>query len=212
MTGFHGVLSQQVDSLLKALRAQQENRCQQIEFAAKQKAERLLRESRSNLHERLRQAVDEERTRRESALLEARQRLETAERREVQARYEQFLRDAWPALTEELERRWSNAEDRESWCDMLIDEAASVLAARSWTIEHPETWAEAETRWLIQLFTRRGLPKPSCRGDSGIRAGLRIRQETACVDGTIEGLLARRASVEAQLLAAWEREARQQHD
>lgn len=212
MNDFRGVLSLQVESLLEAVRAQQESRCREIESAAQQRAERLLRDSRRELRERQRQAVEEERRRRESALLEAQQRSETAERRRVQARYEQLLRDAWPELTAELEQRWSNTEDRRSWCEMLIDEAERILSAQGWTIEHPAAWSKKDTAWLTQLLKTRGLPSPSFHGDSGIKAGLRIRLETACLDGTIDGLLARRTAIEAKLLAAWERQAREQHD
>ena len=211
MNDFPGILSLQVESLLEAVRARQENQCRQIESAAKQRAERLLRESRRALRERLRQAVNEERRRRASALLEARQRMETVQRRQVQAHYEQLLRNIWPELIKELEHRWSNTEDRRSWCEMLIDEAERLLSAQGWTIEYPEAWSKKDADWLAQLLKKRGLPDPSLRGDPGIKAGLRIRLETACLDGTIDGLLARRTAVEAKLLAAWERQAREQH-
>jgi len=46
---------------------------------------------------------------------------------------------------------------------------------------------------------------------SDITCGLRISADTACLDGTIDGLLGTRHDVEALLLAAWEQQA-ERHD
>lgn len=206
MTDFRGVVSKQVDVLLRALRTQQDYRCRHLIGDAEKQRKELLRTCRRELRERVHQAVEEERKRRETALHETRHRIQTAERRDRQARYDELLQRAWPKLLAELERRWSDAASRRAWCDMLLHEAAQYLPAESWRIEHPELWSDEDTRWLTHAVRDRGLAPPSLHADPEGRMGLKIRHGTACLDGTLDGLLARRVSVQASLLGAWERE------
>lgn len=206
MKTFRGILDLQVDSMLGALKVQQDRRCREIEGAANRKAEQLLAESRDRVRSRLHKAVVEERQRRETALLDARHRIETAERRKIQRHYRKFLHDASPMLGAELERRWRDDASRRSWCEMVIAEAADRLSGGAWTVEHPGGWSGDDTTWLEQAFAVRGLPQPALREDASIAAGLRIRLGPACLDATIDGLMADIAAVEGQLLAAWERQ------
>ena len=206
MNTFRGILDLQVSSMLAALKAQQDGRCRQIESAVSHKVEQLLSESRDRIRKRVHKAVIEERQRRETALLDARHRIETAERRRVQRQYREFLQDAEPMLTAELERRWQDRESRRSWCETVIGEAARRLARDPWTVEHPGDWSGEDTKWLEQTFAARELPKPLLGEDAAIVAGLRVRLGSACLDATIGGLLADRRAVEGLLLAAWERQ------
>ena len=210
MSGFGGVLDLQVSSVLDALRSQQEGRCREIQAAAAQKSEQLLADSRRRMRERVHRAVIEERQRRETALLDARHRIETARRKEVQAHYRNFLQDALPLLRAELERCWRDEPSRRDWCETAIGDASDRLPGVRWTIEHPAGWTRDDAQWLEQAFAGRGLPPPEFREDAGIPAGLRIRLGSACLDATLDGLLARRPAVEARLLAAWEQQCREE--
>lgn len=208
MIDFRGVLNLQVEALLEALRGEQEKRCRALIVAAESRAHDLVEQSRRKLRARVRQAVDEERKRRAAALRQARHRIRAAQSRKIQALYGRVLGQAWPSLRAELERRWSNAADRRTWYEELIDQAERTLGSGSWTIEHPAAWSEEDSRGLAQTLQRRGIPEPVYRADPATVAGLRIRMGTACLDGTIDGLLAHRDRVEGLLLAAWERGAR----
>ena len=206
MNAFDGILDLQVQSVIDALRAQQQRRCREIEIDASRKAEQLLADSRRRMRERVHKAVVEERQRRETALLDARHRIETAGRREVQQHYREFLHEAMPLLQDALETRWHDTGARRAWCEMVIGEAADVLPPAAWTVEHPGNWSDDDTQWLQQAFAARGLPKPDLQQDTGIAAGLRVRLGAACLDATPNGLAAKPHVVEARLLAAWERE------
>lgn len=209
MNTFRGILDLQLRSVLDALGAQQDNRCREIESAATRKAEQLLAETRHRMRERVHRAVTEERQRRETAVLESRHRIETASRRRVQAHYRDFLQDAMPLLQAALEQRWRDTETRRSWCEMLLGEAADRLPAERWSIEHPDDWSGGDTRWLAEAFAARDLPRPELVADADIVAGLRVRLGPACLDATLDGLLANRDAAEARLLAAWERQLRE---
>ena len=204
MTGFGGILDLQVRSVLDALRAQKDRRCREIRAAASRRAERLLADSRRRMRERVHRAVIEERQRRETALLDARHRIETARRREVQAHYRDFLQEAAPLLHAELGSRWRDPAARRDWCATAIGEAGDRLPGVSWTLEHSADWTPDDAQWLAQAFADRGLPQPELHEDAAITAGLRIRLGGACLDATLDGLLADRTAVEARLLAAWE--------
>ena len=206
MNTFEGIVDLQVQSVIDALRAQQQRRCREIEIDASRKAEQLLADSRRRMRERVHKAVVEERQRRETALLDARHRIETAGRRKVQQRYREFLHETMPLLHDALEKRWRDTGARRAWCEMVIGEAADVLPPAAWTVEHPEDWSDDDTRGLQQAFAARRLPKPQLRQDTGIAAGLRVRFGAACLDATLDGLSAKVHAVEARLLAAWERE------
>jgi hypothetical protein len=212
MNTFEGILDLQVQSVIEALRTQQQRRCREIEIGASRKAEQLLVDSRRRMRERVHKAVVEERQRRETALLDARHRIETAGRRKVQQHYREFLHDAMPLLQDALENRWRDTEARRAWCEMVIGEAADVLSPAAWTVEHPGDWSDDDTQWLQQAFAARGLPKPDLQQDTDIAAGLRVRLDTACLDATLYGLTAKLHVVEAKLLAAWEREQEQAND
>ena len=205
MSTFRGILDLQVESVLHALKAQQDIRCRGIESAAERRAEKLLSDSRQRMRQRVHKAVIEERRRRETALLDARHRIETAERLAVQKQYRDFLQEAVPLLAAELEERWHDSGLRRSWCAMAIGEAAARLASDSWTVEHPRAWSGEDTAWFEQAVVAYGLPKPVLQEDAAITGGLRVRLGTACLDATIAGLMADIRAVEGRLLAAWER-------
>ena len=205
MTSHTGILGLQVDALLEEVKRLEARRCQEIITAAERAARDLQEETRRELHRKRRQAVADERQRRRHALLEATSRIETREQSSAHARYETVLESAWPRLANALSHRWRQPDTRWDWCEMLVDEAAAALGGSPWTIEHPEDWnADDELRLLAACDTR-AVPSPSFVADPGISAGVRIRRDDACLDGTLDGLLADRRRVEARILGAWER-------
>ena len=115
MNTFEGIVDLQAQSVIDALRAQQQRRCREIEIDASQKAQQLLSDSRRRMRERVHKAVAEERQRREAALLDSRHRIETAGRRRVQQHYREFLHEAMPLLKDELQKRWSDTAARRAW-------------------------------------------------------------------------------------------------
>ena len=207
MTEFRGVLSLQVDSILERLRQRKDSRCGELIRQAEAQARDLVQRHRRELYQRAHEAVDEERLRRGKTLQQTRHRIGAAEGQKVQALYADLLSRGWPELIAELEGRWQEPAARRAWCGKLLDDAARAFAAAVWTIEHPGDWTERDADWLTETLGERGIPIPKYRHDEASSAGLRIIHGTACLDGTIDGLLADRTGVEARLLAAWERHA-----
>lgn len=209
MSDFAGIVKLQVETLLGELRRQQEKRCRELTQTANLQAKELLRGGRKQLHERGRQALSSERTRRNAALQKARNRIRAQDSQRVQLLYAELLRQAWPQVQEQLQQRWSAETNRKEWCEKLLDEAHGTLAPTTWTIEHPEDWPDREAFWLAGEIETRGLPKATLHGTPELRAGLKISCGSACIDGSINGLLSRRRRVQARLLAAWEQQSQQ---
>lgn len=211
MKHFAGVLHHQVQTLTDVLRHQQELRCREIVAGAERKARQVIEASRAKLRERRRQAVHEERRRREHELQTARSRVETLKRRRAFAEHESVLASAWPLLVAALEERWSNADQRLAWCNMIVSEAATALTGSDWVIEHPPDWTAEDRDAVVQQTRKLGIAVPEFVACEDIAGGLRIRTGTACLDGTMDGLLGTRREIEALLLAAWEQQHEGQH-
>jgi vacuolar-type H+-ATPase subunit E/Vma4 len=206
VTQFAGILHHQLQRLEDALRRRQEERCREIVANAERNAKQAIRDSRRRLAERQRQAVTEERHRRANELLIARSRIETLKRHRAFTQHEEVLGASWPLLTAALEQRWSDADHRRAWCDMIVSEAAASLLASDWVVEHPVDLPGAD-RDAIEKRLRQLQREPArLVACDDITSGLRIRAATACVDGSTAGLLRTRQDVEALVLAAWEQQ------
>ena len=139
-----------------------------------------------------------------TALQMAEHRIRAEAGQRMQVMYASMLQDGWPALVEELERRWSEPGLRAAWCDMVARRAVSAFGRTPWTIEHPASWTDDDGERLGHALAGLGVPSATFVLDASATAGLRVRHGTACLDATIDGLLAERARVEGRLLAAWE--------
>ena len=208
MKGFDSIVGRQVETLTGVLRERSSERCREIQREAKERADTLLVQSRREARTRVHEAVLEERRRRERALVEARHRLETEARRQLQGRYRSLTDLAWPLLNRELIARWARPGSRAEWCELLIHEGAQLLGKDDWLVQHPcpdtGAWSRDDQNRLLELLAARDIPPPVFQPDTALEAGLRIRRHGACLDGTIDGLLAHRAAVAARLLAHWE--------
>jgi len=211
MTRSAGVLHHQVRTLKDALRHYQERRCREIVAEAEREAKQSIRDARGKLRERQRQAVREERRQRALELHTARSRAETLKRRRAFARHETVLQSAWPLLIDALKDRWSNAEQRLAWCNMIVSEAAATLTGPDWVIEHPPDWTREDRDAVVQRLQQLGIAAPKFIACEKISNGLRITAGPACLDGTADGLLGMRRDIEALLLAAWERQHKEHH-
>ena len=210
MKGFDSIVDHQVETLTGVLRERTDQRCREIQREARQRADALLSQSRREARTRVHEAVLEERKRRESAIADARHRLDTEARRQLQGRYQKLIDLAWPLLNRELVARWTRPGPRAEWCELLVVEAAQLLGKDDWLVEHPppdtNAWSRNDRNRLQELLAIRDIPSPQFQPDPALESGLRIRRHGACLDGTIGGLLARRAAVIARLLAHWEME------
>jgi F0F1-type ATP synthase membrane subunit b/b' len=172
--------------------------------AAEEEAAGITEAAKRAARERLRTAVRAMRTERRVRLDKAHARLQAARRSSRQALQAAMIEGAMTELTSALERRWQNHADRHGWCLSLIDEAQDRLEQGRWKVEHPTEWDTGTEESLVGMLKNASGALPAFEADPQIEAGIRIRAGNSCLDGTIDGLLARRTRIKAALLALFD--------
>ena len=201
------VVDAQVDAMLQRVSQDRDRRCAQLRSDAEIQARDILRAARTEARANVSEAVARERKHAEQALRQAEASALLDERQRAQQQTRDLLQMMWTAITSVLESRWTDAAHRKSWVQAAIRQAQTLLSGRSWRIEHGAGWSQVELVELVSLVAAKDKSDPVrevvlvC--DTGIRTGLRINTEGACLDATAAGLLASRAQVESDFLAQY---------
>ncbi|MEJ2515936.1 MAG: hypothetical protein P8080_06215 [Gammaproteobacteria bacterium] len=201
MNEIQGVVNAQMDALTELLEnAREEYRKATLEEAGDQ-ARSYVKKARRTARQRVSGAVAEERDRLDRQVRMAAAEAETEQRRRARMRDIELIRAGWDALEPALRNRWTSAEGRREWALAAVEEARSVLLSRSWELEHPKDWDEAEREALAEAARDRFDVELGFSARDDVKAGVRIRNGTTLVDMSLAGLLAHRRSVEGELLA-----------
>ncbi len=196
------VLDAQTLALLRRLGREQEMRTRRATEEATEQARGIVCHARTEARARVHQAVLE--TRREGELAIARRRaaIDTRERRARQATLRRLLDDAWRRLPAALQARWADDAARATWCRSACAQAkATLLHADRLVVEVDPAWRERLGSVLDDCFAERARGTVEVVPVPGLGPGLRVRGGKACVDATIEGLVAARERIAAGLLA-----------
>ncbi|NIQ44086.1 MAG: hypothetical protein GTN85_18665 [Pseudomonas stutzeri] len=200
------VIEAQVEALLELVEDYRERRCRQVLEHARAEAVAAVKQAHHEARTRMHKAIEEERTRSQQKIAATQAQLQTQRRQRQQQGDTALLRTAWDALQERLLARWQDAGSRRTWVQALLRQARAVLPAKNWRIEHPVGWRTQEALGPGSELSALGESElPAFVEMSEITAGLHIRADDACLDGTPVGLLASRAEIEAQLLAEFHR-------
>jgi hypothetical protein len=205
MSDPHSVLDAQVETLLALVERHRSERCAEILAQAEAKRHTLLSEAYSEAHARMREAIVMERRRGQEKLDATRAQLATHARQQQHRIALLLLQHGWEMLGQAVLQRWKSAPQRRLWVCALLRQALHLLPRCSWVIEHPPGWDPAECAELQETLRSHCGSTPQLRSNDQFDAGLRICAEGACLDGTLEGLLADREAIEAQLLAQLQR-------
>ncbi len=216
-------VEEDVAALLDQVEAYRQGECAKLLKEANHQAEAQLRAAHREARQRVHQVLAELRRDARGHIVAAEARAQARERSREHRATLALLEAGWTRLGEELARRWQDPATRATWVEILVERALASLPAARWLIRYPADWPESEREKLAQTLAERLPQPPEWSPDAGIPAGLHIcaggaspqgdsdplraeaRAESyACVDGTLEGLLADRAAVEAALLAAVE--------
>jgi hypothetical protein len=186
------VLQAQVQSLIGHVRKQQS-----VELGGVLRdAEKIAAEIIQQAHGRSREAVRRAIAQRRRILRETTQRdaaaAATRKRRQQQQQARAALDSTWPQLEDALRERWLSASTREAWWRETVNQATRLLLTGQWSIEHPADWPENERQQALTQLASHGHRQCETRSNPELAAGLRISSENACVDSSIEGLLADR--------------------
>jgi hypothetical protein len=195
------VVDLQVYSLLARLNQDQDLACRKLRDAAAAQAAQLVAEARSRARLRLKAAVLEKRRRVEEHCRKVRVKLETRRREEQFAELGKRLADGLAMLPGALAERWADEESRHGWCRMVLDAAASAMRRGAWRMEVAPGLSPAERTELASRAAALAGSEVDMEEIEALRAGLVVVHEGVRLDGTVAGLLANGARVQAALLA-----------
>jgi hypothetical protein len=186
-------------ALLDLVEADRARQCAQIVGDENARAAALRAQAHHEARVRMRQAFEEQRRRRQSGIAAAQARLATQRRLHAQQRHTALLDLAWQQLPRELHARWQHGEARAAWVEHVLAAARERMPQGPWRIVHAPDWPAAEQQALAAAHSGAD-PAPAFEADAGIAAGLKVVAQGNVIDGTLEGLLADRAELDARLL------------
>jgi vacuolar-type H+-ATPase subunit E/Vma4 len=200
VAGFEGpasVLDAQVDAMSQRVNQDRDQRCVQLHDDVMGQVQVILRTARREARANVSDAVSRERKQGEQALRQAQAKARLEERQRDQQQARTMLEEMWAAIASVLETRWADPLCRKSWVKAAIRQGQILLGDRVWHIEYGTGWSPDALNELNKLVPR----ETQLLCDLGIRAGVRIKTEGACLDATVAGLLASRPLVESEFLA-----------
>lgn len=200
-------LERRTQALLAIVEDDRCAQCETILAEAQGRASTLLAQAHADAHARMREAFSEERRHLHERVAAARAKLQTRQRLHEQQRTATLLALGWQRLPDALRARWRDSDTRRQWVDAVRAMAWRVLPRAQWRIAHDPAWPAAEQQALGARIARDLDAAPAFCADAGIDAGLRIASGGNVVDGSLEGLLADRVEVGAQLLRYLEQRA-----
>ena len=192
--------------MLKLVENHERARCREVTAQAQHEARRLLREAHAGARRRMHRHVQELKHFRDREQTRAQAEVATARRQHRQRCDRALLEAGRVQLRASLLARWQETGARRRWVENLVRQAFARLPRGRWTIAHPAGWDKAERDALTQPPARAPGAAPEWIEDRQIAAGLRFHVGGACLDGTLDGLLADRTAVEALLLAEIDRQ------
>ena len=196
------VIDGQLEALLQLVEEHRKERCRDITQQAHEQATTLIKQAHQQARARMRESIQQERTHWRAKIDETRAALETRQRHRRQQANKRLLQQGWEKLREALTERWREPDQRSIWIRALAQQAMTRLPRSGWRIEHPPGWpAEEQLQFSDQVATYTGGQSPTFVEAHEILVGLRILADRACLDGTLEGLLANRNAIEGHLLA-----------
>lgn len=193
-------VEQQMRALLDLVETDRARQCAQILDDERSRAAALLSQAHAQARLHVRRVFDEQRQRRREQIAAAQARLATQRRLHEQQRTAALLRLAWQRLPGELAASWQQDASRARWVDRVLAMARARMPAGPWRLVHASGWPAAEQQALAQRLAVEAGPAPVFEADPQLDAGLKVVANGNAIDGTVAGLLADRAAIEARLL------------
>jgi hypothetical protein len=193
-------VERQARALIDLVEADSRRQCDEVLGEANGRAATARADAGRIARSRMREVFAEQRRRHEGQLVAALARLATRRRLHAQRRTAALLLLGWQQLPGALRAQWQQPDSRIAWARHLVAQAVERLQPGPWRIVHAPGWPVEEQQQLARSLP--GEPAGALRfeADASIDAGLRIVAGSNVLDGTIAGLLADRAEIEAGLL------------
>jgi len=188
-------------ALLDLVEAERVRQCEAVLDAARAEAAKTLAHAHADARATVLRTFTDSRERHAARIDAAKAELATRQRIAEQQRIARQIAEGWQLLPAELIRRWRSPALRRQWAEHVVALARTLLPRGPWRIAHPPDWPESERTALAALLDT----APEFVTEPAHRAGLAIASSANVIDGTLEGLIADRDEVAAQLLSELER-------
>ena len=205
MSAARNVIEAQAEALLRRLAREQESRSRRALDEAHENAAAIVSRAWQDARARIREAGTEERRAIERALSARRAELETSAMQTEQRSVRETLDRAWKELRQAMNQRWSHDVSRGQWCRAACRIAQDFVLNDSPRVIEYDPSCAGETE-LSAALAASGLSDAEMRPREGLGPGLRLRAGRVCIDATVDGLLASRERVEADLLDELDRQ------
>ncbi|MEN8213005.1 MAG: hypothetical protein ABFR19_01460 [Pseudomonadota bacterium] len=200
--------SQTLEHLLAVVAENRDRRCAEILQHVDADAGDILHRAHTKVRARMHNHIAALREKYRLRISAAQARIQTQIRKQQQNADNAFLDEAWPALRDAMLALWKDPASRRDWLESAVEVAAARLLLQQWRIEHPHDLSDEERMLLKQLVMDKQGKAPEIEADDAIEAGIRISYQGTVLDATLDGLLQRRAVIEATLLAQYKQDDR----
>jgi vacuolar-type H+-ATPase subunit H len=186
--------------LIERIDAEAEREAARLIAEAREKAREIIRGARAQARTKLQREVAELRRAGKQELARMGAKIDTERRQVQQARYAAAKDEGLALLDDALSELWATPGARGVWCAKVLDEAKARLMPGLWTVVHPPGWPEPERESFIAALAAHTGTEAHGEEDPALFAGLIIRADTACMDGSLEALTRDRARLGALFL------------
>jgi hypothetical protein len=196
------ILDAQVQRLLDIVQGYQQQQCDALLSQAQQESQDIVRQAYRLASRNIHADIQLTRQHIRDTMAAARAKQHTLMMQQSHSAATSFLEQCWQALQPSLNARWQQLDCRRQWVDNILATATAVLPVGDWMIEHPADFSAAEQQQLVDQTQALAGVEPRLNSAADLSAGIRISADGASVDGSLDGLLSDRSSLEALLLAS----------
>ena len=189
------------DALIDKIQKDAREEAEKILTAAKKLAEVTKQEARSKARKKVHGVVENLRAQQEREMTHEKARHETKRRQWHQSNEKSALAEGLTHLETALNDLWGENSSREQWCHNVLILAKERLPVESWRLELPIGYPEDERAKLTSEVGFYIGVIPEIIEDKSLNAGLRLFAGNACVDGSIEAVLADEQNNSAKFLS-----------
>jgi len=196
----------QAEALITRIEAEVAEEIAKIEAAARSDAAEIVKAAYRGAARQMHDVVTGLRETERGELTRAEAEADTALRQMAQTNDLLAISEGMPMLRQALVDSWQEPHSRREWALRVLEIACLRLTPEKWQVEHPSVWSEEDAEDLaLAILVRTGIA-PDVVIDDTIVAGIRIRADAACLDGTIDTILADHSRISAMLLSELERQ------
>lgn len=188
--------------LIGALEAEVAGEVAALLHDAEAEAARILSEARREALRRFGAAARALRSERGRAVARAQAQAASARHQVYLAENARFAEAGLDDIHACLTELWSDAEARAAWCRNAIALTCARMGdVERFTVEHPDPLPAGTREIIFEAMSEACCRTPDLRPDPGLKVGLRLVSEHACLDATLDGLLQDRERIAGEYLA-----------